>query len=211
MADGDLDPGYAARFQRGYEAPSEPDPEPDVEDVDEHAAAPSTESRPRRGAAVALLLVAVGFAALAAAAVGWIVNDPGFTVPPERDPLAATRLIARAAPGPIVVGVVVAVAAGLRVAELPRLASSLVAGVMAIGLIALVARTGAEAVRLAALTANGPVSSGGIPYPPLQMATFFERVRTVEVLDAILPWLVLAAALAVVLGVAVLLSRRPTA
>lgn len=220
MAGGELDPRHLARFQRGYDpatdpAPSAPEPAtgpPD--DEDEAADAPSIGHRPSRGPAVALLLAAVVLVGLAGAAAAWNVLDPGFTVPPEPDPFGAGRRAAVAVPGPLVVAAVVAIAAGLRAAELPRRVSSAVAGATGVALIALVARASAGAARLASLTAQGPVSSGGIPLPPAGMATYYERMRSIMLIDASLPWLALAAALAVVVAVAAaggLLSRRPAA
>lgn len=220
MAGGELDPRHLARFQRGYDPAAEPAssaPDPAAgppDDEDEPAVAPAVGHRPSRGAAAALLLTAVVLVGLAGAAAAWIVVDPGFTVPPEPDPFAAGRRAAIAVPGPLVVAAVVPIAAGLRAAELPRRVSSAVAGATGVALIAVVARASAEAARLASLTAQGPVSSGGIPLPPAGMATYAERVRTIMLIDESLPWLALAAALAVAVAVAAaggLLSRRPAA
>lgn len=220
MAGGDLDPRHLARFQRGYDpaadpAPSAPEPATGPSDDEEAVAdAPSIGDRSSRGTAVALLLAAVVLVGLAGAVAAWVVLDPGFTVPPEPDPLAAGRRAALAVPGPLVVAAVVAIAAGLRAAEFSRRVSLAVTGVTGIALIACVARATAEAARLASLTAQGPVSSGGLPLPPAGMVTYYERVRTIAVIDESLPWLALAAALAVVVAVAAaggLLSRRPAA
>lgn len=220
MAGGELDPRHLARFQRGYDPAAEPAssaPDPAAgppDDEDEAAVAPAIGDRPSRRPAVALLLAAVVLVGLAGAVAAWVVLDPGFTVPPEPDPLAAGRRAALAVPGPLVVAAVVAIAAGLRAAEFSRRVSLAVTGVTGIALIAFVARASAEAARLASLTAQGPVSSGGIPLPPAGMATYYERMRTIMLIDESLPWLALAAGLAVVVAVAAaggLLSRWPAA
>jgi hypothetical protein len=207
VADGDFDPRYAARFRRDYDPSGETEPLP-PSGLELEPAAPAESGR---GTGVALLVVAGLLAATGAAAAAWIVLDPAFTVPPDLDRLASARRVAGALPGPLAVGFVVATAVGLLTGTLPRRAALAVSLVLAVAPIVLVVRVSAEAARLAALTANGPVSSGGIPLPEPGMTNFFERIRTIEVLEELLPWIVLAAALAIVAAVVVtgrLLSRR---
>jgi hypothetical protein len=204
VAVGDLDPRATARFRRGYDPATEQGGVPDPVAADEPEALPA--EGPRRAGGVSLLVLAVLLAAAGGAAIAWTVLDPAFTVPPEHDPFAAARRVALAAPGPLAVAVVAAMGAGLLSDALPGRAAVAAAGVVGVGLIVAVARTAGEAARLMSLTANGPVSSGGIPLPEPAFATFFQRIRLLGVLEDVLPWLVLAAALAV--AVAVLVTGR---
>ena len=209
MADGDLDPRATARFRRGYDPAADPVGIPDPVSTDEPEVLPAEGAH--RASAVSLLVLAVLLAAVGGAAIAWSVLDPAFTVPPEHDPFAAARRVALAAPGPLAVAVIAVVGAGLLSEALPGRAAVTVAGVVGVGLLIAVARTAGEAARLTSLTANGPVSSGGIPLPEPAFGTFFQRIRLLGMLEDVLPWLVLAAALAVAVAVLVtgrLLSRR---
>jgi hypothetical protein len=193
---GDLDPHYAARFQRGYEPGPEaesPDAARDAEDV-----VASDPARSRRAPGAVLLVAAGTLAAAAIGGVAWTVLDPAFLAPPVPDPVAAVRLLARAAPGPFAVAAVLAVSGGLALLGLPR---RVVVGASALAVVALVAVVGwvvTEFVRLASLTAQGPVSSGGIPLPEPALTTYHQRVQTLVVFDGLLPWLVAAAVLELV-------------
>jgi hypothetical protein len=175
---GEIDPQYAARFRRDY--------------------LPGAPSRPSRAPGVVLLVVAVVLAALAVGAVAWEVLDVAFRVPPQPDPLAAARALARAGPGPFVVAVVVALSGGLSLLGLPRRAVVGASATFAAALLALVVRGAADLVRLVSLTAQGPVSSGGIPLPEPALTVYFQRIQVIAVLDRVLAWLLLAAALEVV-------------
>jgi hypothetical protein len=189
---GEIDPQYAARFRRDY--------------------VPAVPSRPRRAPGIVLLALAVVLAALAVGAVSWEVLDAAFRVQPVPDPLAAARALARAAPGPFVVTVVVALSGGLALLGLPRRAVVVASAAFAAALLAVVVRGATELVRLTSLTAQGPVSSGGIPLPEPALAVYFQRVQMIVVLDRVLPWLVLAAALEVVATMflaGILSPRRP--
>lgn len=202
------DPRYAARFQRGWTGNSDalPAAAADVEPPDEELAA-----RVRR-AAVGPAVFAVVVAVLAAAALAWACLDPAFRTPPHPNALAAARVVAAAAPGPLAVAVVVAVALGLRRAA-PRAGLLVAAGVAVAAAVAVVA-TGAGIARLASLTAQGPVSSGGIPLPDAAMAVYAQRVQAIGMLTSAMPGLILAAALALLLVVAIgsrALVPRPVA
>ena len=207
---GDLDPRYAARFQRGYE------PEPGAEapdaaqDADDIVA--SYPARSRRAPGAVLLVAAGVFTATGVAGVAWTVLDPAFLAPPVPDPVAAARLLARAVPGPFAVAAVLAVSGGLTLLGLSRRVVVGASGLAVVALIALVGWVVTESVRLASLTAQGPVSSGGIPLPEPALTTYHQRVQTLVVFDGLLPWLVAAAVLELVgTGVlaGILSPRRP--
>jgi len=210
---GEIDPQYAARFRRGYlpesdvAAPVSPDGAEDPPD-------PSAleESRPRRAPGVVLLVLAVGFAALAAGGVAWEVLDGAFRVAPVPDPLAALRVVARAGPGPLAVAVAVAVPGALALLGLSRRAVVVASAALASVFLVLVAQGATELARLGSLTMQGPVSSGGIPLPGPALAVYFQRVQLIAVLDRLLPWLLLGGVLEVVAAVflaGILSSRRP--
>lgn len=217
MADGEIDPRYAARFRRGYDpdavlpAPDGAEPEPEPGPLDDAEPARPT-GAPR--VVVSLLGLAVVLATLTAGSATWAVLDLAFLFPPVPDPLAPARAVARVAPGPLLVGVVAALASALLLADLSRRVAVPLSAVLIAAVGALPVRAAVETTRLASLTLQGPVSSGGIPLPPAGIATYHQRVQAVAVLDAGLPWLVLAAVLALVVAVLAAtgaLSRRPTA
>jgi hypothetical protein len=215
---GEIDPQYAARFRRDYlpEAEAEAEAEaaaaesPDV--GDDSGEIPAVQPRDARTAGIVLLVLATVLAALATVAVVWELLDGAFRVPPVPDPFAAVRALGRAGSGPLGVAFVVALAGGLWLLGLSRRAVVIASTAVAAALVALVAWAATELARLTSLTAQGPVSSGGIPLPEAALAVYFERIQTIAVLDRMLPWLVLAAALEVVTAVflaGTLSPRRP--
>jgi hypothetical protein len=210
---GEIDPRYAARFRREYvpNAEAEVVASPDG-GGDESDQLSDAEPRPGRAPGVALLALAVALAALATAAVAWELLDGAFRVRPVPDPLAVARALAQAGSGPLGVAFVVALAGGLWLLGLSRRAVVIASTAVAAALVALVAAAATELVRLTSLTAQGPVSSGGIPLPEAALAVYFDRIQMIAVLDRMLPWLVLAAALEVVAAVflaGTLSPRRP--
>jgi hypothetical protein len=202
VADQHPDPRDVARFQRGWtgdaDAASPADPaEPPAEQPDEDVGATGV---PAAVAAVALVLLATG-------ALAWGCLDPAFTTPRRPDPLAAARVVAASAPAPLSVAIVVATALAVRRAA-HRLAVFVAAG-LAVAAVAAVGVTATGIARLASLTAQGPVSSGGIPLPDAAMAVYTQRVQAIGMLTAATPGLILAAALALLLVIA--LVSRPLA
>jgi hypothetical protein len=199
----DPDPRDVARFQRGWTGdPALPSPdEPTARAGREPDEQPEEEARWSGGAAA---VAAGAFALLAAGALAWGCLDPAFTAPPRPDPLAAVRVVAAAAPAPLAVAVVVATALAVR-GTTQRIALR-VAAALAVGAVSAVAATAIGIARLASLTAQGPVSSGGIPLPDTAMAVYAQRVQAIGMLTTATPGILLAAALALLLVVA-LLSR----
>ncbi|GHF26877.1 hypothetical protein [Pseudolysinimonas yzui] len=196
MADG-IDPRYAAQFQRGYDRAQGGDPVAPLVEEDE---------TPRRHLPAAVLLVLAG--ALLALAVASAVGAASATVPSGQREV--TTILATKAPGPLLTSAVLAVilwAMGQRFRR-PR-SSAAVLATTAATLLALVSAVVWGLSRLIGLTAQGPVSSGGIPLPDAAMSTYLHRVQIAAVLIELLPWLVLAAAGALVGTVAVILSREP--
>lgn len=191
-----IDPRYAAQFQRGYgEAATDADADAAM-DADEVDADETVTWRgrlrpvvlPALGAALILLAVAATAAASVSPTAG--PRDPGATLPATAaGPLFAAGVLA-----------VVLSAADARKRH-PRAASAVLLATPAV-LIGLAGVVGWQLERLAALTAAGPVSSGGIPLPDAAMADYVARVEAAAVLTDLLPWLVFAAAGAVVGGVA---------
>lgn len=208
---GEIDPRYAARFRRDYLPEAEAEAAT-VESLDAGDDSHEASDAQSRIAGIVLLSLATILAALATAAVTWQLLDGAFRVPPVPDPLAVARALAQAGSGPLALAVVVALAGGLSLLRLPRRAVVIASSAVAAAVLALVAATATELVRLTSLTAQGPVSSGGIPLPEAALAVYFERIHTIAVLDRMLPWLVLAAALEVVAAVflaGILSPRRP--
>jgi hypothetical protein len=200
----EVDPRYAARFQRGFD-PDVESPTEIGESTEDAEGAPGARS-PGEGAtpprsSPALLLVAGALALAAAGSVLWLTLDPAFATAPATPPGPSVRAVVAAAPGPLLVGSVVALAVGVH-SHGSRRRTALVAsfGAAVVLATALVAAA-SEFARLAGLTAQGPVSSGGIPLPDEALATYQLRVQTAEVLLDLLPWLVLAAVIAVISGV----------
>ena len=110
------------------------------------------------------------------------------------------------------VAVVVALSGGLSLVGAPRRVGVIASSAAVAAVLAAAAATATELARLTPLTAQGPVSSGGIPLPEAALEVYFERIHTIAVLDLMLPWLVLAAALEVVAAVflaGTLSPRRP--
>lgn len=197
MADG-IDPRYAAQFQRGYDRAQGDDPVPPLVEEDE--------TPHRRLPAAVLLVLAGGLLALAVASTVGAASAP--TVPDGQREV--TVILATKASGPLLTSAVLAVilwAMGQRFRR-PR-SSTAVLATTAATLLALVGGVVWGLSRLLGLTAQGPVSSGGIPLPDAAMSTYLHRVQTTAVMIELLPWLVLAAAGALVGTVAVILSREP--
>lgn len=196
MADG-IDPRYAAQFQRGYDSAQSDDPVAPLAEEDE---------APDRRLPAGLLLVVAG--AMLALAVASTVLAASAIVPSGHREV--TAILATKASGPLLVAAVVAVilwAMGQRFRR-PR-SSTAVLATTAATLLALVGGVVWGLSRLIGLTAQGPVSSGGIPLPDAAMSTYLHRVQLTAVVIELLPWLVLAAAGTLVGTVAVVLSREP--
>jgi hypothetical protein len=194
MADG-IDPRYAAQFQRGYDRAQDGDPVEPLADEDE---------TPRRHLPAAVLLVVAG--ALLALAVASTVGAASAPTVPD-GPREVTAILATKASGPLFASAVLAVilwAMGQRFRR-PRSSKAVLAATAAT-LLALVSSVVWGLSRLIGLTAQGPVSSGGIPLPEAAMSTYLHRVQIISVMIELLPWLVLAAAGALVGTVAVILS-----
>lgn len=207
MAAREPDPRYAARFQRGWTGDPGTPPAGDPPAPSDPASTASTRRTAAGPALVAALLVLV-----AAGALAWACLDPAFTTTPRPDALAAARVIAAAAPGPLAAAIVVAVALAVRAAA-RRVALPVAAG-LAVGAFAAVGAAAVGIARLASLTAQGPVSSGGIPLPDSAMAVYEQRVQAIGMLTAAMPGLILASALALLLLLAVasrVLVPRPAA
>ena len=197
MASDEVDPRYAARYQRGFD----PDSEEPSEEPSEIAGSTEDAETPPRDRSPALLLIAGALAFVAVGAITWLALDPAFSTAPRTPPGPAVRAIVAAAPGPLLVAALAALAAWARSPD-RRKRTALVAsfGAAVVLGVALVAAA-SEFARLAGLTAQGPVSSGGIPLPDEALATYQLRVQTAGMLLDLLPWLVLAAVLALVAGV----------
>lgn len=203
----DIDPRYPHRFQRGGR--DEPVPEAargEEPDFEVEPPVPST-----RVVAWPLL---VGGSVLAAAAVGaglWACIDPALRWDPDVvSPTAAARVVPLA-PGPFAAAAVAAFAfaggslraAGVRWGTaVPGLATVIAAVVTAVVV--------TTELQLISLTAQGPVSSGGIPLPEAAMRAFEQRIQILGVLDALLPWLIFAVALGGAGTVAALARVVPT-
>jgi hypothetical protein len=193
MADG-VDPRYAAQFQRGYDGAQDGDPVAPVVDEDETA---------HRHLPAAVLLVLAGVL-LTLAVAGAFAAASAPTEP------SVTVLLATKASGPMLTSAVLAVilwAFGQRFRR-PR-ASTAVLATLAATLLALVGGVAWGLGRLVGLTAQGPVSSGGIPLPEAAMTTYWQRVQIIAVMTELLPWLVFTAAGTLVGTVAVILFREP--
>jgi hypothetical protein len=210
VASDEVDPRYAARFQRGFDSDAVPplvDPVgADPDDVDPVGAAAGDAAR-RSRPSVVLPLVAAALGALAVAGLVWLSLDPAFSSGAPTPPGYGIRAVVRAAPGPLLVAAVVGLAAWTRTEGLRRRGSLVVTLGSALTGLAALGAAAAEASRLAGLTAQGPVSSGGIPLPDEALATYQVRVQLVGVLLDLLPWLVLASALGLI---AAIISCRET-
>jgi hypothetical protein len=196
----DLDPRYPNRYQRGARDEAVPDATRDEE--------PDSEDAPDLPFASVLAwpLLVVG-TVLAAGAVGaalWASFDPSLRWDPGVvEPTAAARVLPLA-PGPLAVAAVAAFAfAGGRLRAAGVWWGSVVPALATVVAAVATAVTVTTELRLISLTQQGPVSSGGIPLPEAAMRAFEQRIQTLGVLDALLPWLIFAVALGVVATVAV--------
>lgn len=198
MAGDEVDPRYAARFQRGFDSGSDADPTRAADRTPAADETPAADVAPPP-AAFGLLVVAGVAAVVAISLVAWLSLDPAFSsrAAPDR----VIRAIAEAAPGPLLVGAVLALGVWARSHSARREALAVTFG-SAVVMLAALAGAASEFARLASLTAQGPVSSGGIPLPEAALATYQLRVQVAEMLHELLPWLVVAAVLALIAGVA---------
>lgn len=237
MADGsEIDPRYAAQFQRGFDPAHHAAPPPRRGPVRLEGGPPPTAQRvpdpppmqPDLPAATptathaadvppswslpwwALLALGVGLVVLAAVCAAAAALAP-LTANGQTD---ATTYLVRAAAGPLLVSGALAVtlwAVRLRRSS-PRAARSVLIG-MAGALLLLLVAAGSEFSRLVGLTAQGPVSSGGIPLPDEALASYLQRLQTAGLLVEVLPWLILAATGALVAAVSLVAlevsSRSP--
>lgn len=197
MADG-VDPHYAAQFQRGYDGAQGGDPVAPLVEEDEP---------PHRHLPAAVLLVLAG-ALLALAVTSAVGAACAPTEPTGQGEVAA--LLTTKASGPLLTSAALAVilwTIGQRLGR-PR-SSKAVLATFAATMLALLSGVVWGLSRLVGLTAQGPVSSGGIPLPEAAMSTYWQRVQIITVMTELLPWLVLAAAGTLVGTVAVILSREP--
>lgn len=204
MASDEVDPRYAARYQRGFDPDEEPPAGmPDsTEDAEEApgAGSPGEAVTPPRPSP-ALLLIAGALALAAVGAITWLALDPAFSTTPRTPPGPAVRAIVAAAPGPLLVAAVAALAAWAHSPDRRRRTALVASFGAAVVLGVALAAAASAFARLAGLTAQGPVSSGGIPLPDEALSTYLLRVQTAGMLLDLLPWLVLAAVLALVAGV----------